>query len=282
MILSEELLDQHLLNWLKEDLPFFDVSNSFIPEREGKAYILTREDIVVAGIPVVARLYKILGVRTNPLVKDGDQISKDQKLIEITGSLRKILQGERVALNIFSRMCGIATMTKSLIDRAKKHVPGIRIAATRKTTPGLRLFEKYAVVVAGGEPHRFSLSDCVMIKDNHISIFGSVSKAMNAARKNSSFTTKIEIEVETIEQALEAAKARADIIMLDNFKPEKIKEAITLIREHHPSAIIELSGGITPSNLEKYLIPGVNVISMGFLTHSTKNADLSLEILSSF
>ncbi len=280
-MLVEQLLKKYFMLWLEEDIPFLDVSNWFIPNSAGKAVIFTKENIVVAGTPVIVKWYEFLGIKATPLVEDGQQVNKGQHLIEVKGSVQKILQGERIALNIFSRMCAIATLTRSLVKRSHSRIPAIRIAATRKTTPGLRIFEKYAVLVGGGDTHRFSLSDCVMIKDNHVVIFGSISKAIEEARKHTSFTTKIEVEADTIDQAIEAAKAKADIILLDNFNPEDIKRVIPKLRELHPTAIIELSGGISPSNLDDYLIPGVDVISMGFLTHSVKNVDLSLEIMTS-
>ncbi len=280
MMLVEELLVKHFKNWLEEDLPYFDLSNAFVPDQKGNAVILTKEDITVAGLPVVTKWFEFLGVKAKNLVSEGQEVKAGQHLVEISGSLRKILRGERIALNIFSRMCGIATLTRSLIKQARSLSSSIRIAATRKTTPGLRIFEKYAVFVGGGDTHRFSLSDCIMIKDNHVAIFGSITKAIEAARAHASFTTKIEIEADTIDQAIEAARAKADIIMLDNFDPKDIRQAMESIRALHPSVIIELSGGISPSNLEEYLIPGVDVISMGFLTHSVRNVDLSLEISS--
>lgn len=279
-MIAEQILEKYFRMWLEEDLPFLDVSNSFVPNMTGKAIIIAKEPIIVAGIPIITKWFDFLGLEAVPLVDEGQEAAPRQPLLEVVGPLRKILRGERIGLNIFSRMCAISTLTRSLVTMARTKVPSIRIAATRKTTPGLRLFEKYAVRVGGGDTHRFSLSDCIMIKDNHVSIFGSITNAIKAARQHASFTTKIEVEADTPEQAIEAARAKADIILLDNFKPEEIQSTIPKIREHHPRVIIELSGGITPENLEKYLISGVDVISLGFLTHSVKNVDLSLEVTS--
>jgi len=200
-------------------------------------------------------------------------------VMELSGSARAILSAERTVLNIMMRMSGIATETSKLVEATKKVNSKIRIACTRKTTPGFRYFEKKAVALGGGDTHRFRLDDMILIKDNHLSIIGGVREAVKQARLKTSFSKKIEVEVENPEQALEAALAGADIIMFDNMPPEEAKKTLELLEERglREKVLIELSGGITPENIEKYSALNVDIISMGYITHSARALDLSLD-----
>ena len=210
------------------------------------------------------------------LLPRGDAIKKRKPVLEIKGTVRSILKAERLALNIIGRMSGIASETKILVERCKKINPRVTIAATRKTTPGFRSFEKKAVMLGGGMPHRYGLYDAVLIKDNHLKIIGSVEEAIKKVKKK--IPDKIiEIEVENESDALIAATMRADVIMLDNLNPKSGQRIARKVREINPDIIIEVSGGITPTNIENYA-SFADRISLGYLTHSVRNKDFSLEI----
>ncbi len=207
---------------------------------------------------------------------DGDVIAKGTVVATIKGSARSILKGERLSLNIIGRMSGIATETKKLVNKCRATNPNVTIAATRKTTPGFRRFEKKAVMIGGGESHRFGLFDAVMIKDNHLKLIGSIEKAIKKVKEKVTDTI-IEVEVENMHDAETAAALHVDVIMLDNFDPEKGEAVAKKIRKINPHTIIEISGGITEENIEKYAC-FADRISLGYLTHSIKNKDFSLEI----
>ena len=201
--------------------------------------------------------------------------------MELDGDAGTILSVERTVLNILMRMSGIATTTSNLISRVNEKNPNIRVAATRKTTPGLQLFEKEAVKIGGGDTHRYRLDDCVLIKDNHIALVGDVKTCVENARNYASFTKKIEIEVENIKDALEASIAGADIVMLDNMSPEEVKNVIKALENKNlrENILVEVSGGINPDNIEYYADTGIDIISTGYITHSVPSLDLSLEII---
>lgn len=277
----DKLLEKRLLEFLEEDLGFGDITtNALIPEDAiAEARIIVKRDGVIAGIREAGIILKLLNVNFKPLVKDGDRVTSGQTIVELSGSARAILSAERTILNIMMRMSGIATETAKLVDAAKKNNPKLRIACTRKTTPGFRYFEKRAVILGGGDSHRFRLDDMILIKDNHLSIVGGVKEAVNQARSRCSFSKKIEIEVENADQALEAASAGADIIMFDNMSPEEAKKTLKLLEEKglRDKVLIELSGGITPENIEKYMALNVDIISMGYIIHSIRALDLSLD-----
>ena len=194
----------------------------------------------------------------------------------MSGSARAILAGERLALNIVMRMSGIATLTRSLVDKCRKVNPKVRVAATRKTTPGFRYFEKKAVLIGGGDPHRMGLYDAVLIKNNHIRLAGGVKEALKRAAKGS-YMMKVEIEVETPEQAFVALENGADIIMLDNFGPEEAKKLSHRLKKARPEVLIEISGGIRPDNIEKYAA-AADIVSLGWLTHSVRSVDFSMKV----
>ena len=270
--------DEAILNALKEDIPWEDVSaNSVVPEGvRGHAQLLAKADGVLAGLGVFARTFALLDDEVQVVFhkKDGDEVKKGELVAEVTGDMRAILSGERTALNFLQRMSGIATYTR----RAVKLLEGskTKLVDTRKTTPGLRAFEKYAVGVGGGGNHRFNLSDGVLLKDNHIGAAGGVKEAIEAAKRYAPFVRKIEIEVETIEQLKEALAAGADIVMLDNMSPELLKEALKLTKGRVET---EISGNVTAENVKLYASLGADYISSGALTHSAPILDLSLKNL---
>ncbi|MBR2409956.1 MAG: carboxylating nicotinate-nucleotide diphosphorylase [Lachnospiraceae bacterium] len=270
--------DELILSALKEDVNSEDVStNAVMPEyRLGEVELLCKEDGVIAGLPVFARVFELLDADTEVTLfaKDGDEVKKGQKLGVIRGDIRVLLSGERTALNYLQRMSGIATYTRSiavLFEGSKT-----KLLDTRKTTPNMRIFEKYAVKVGGGYNHRYNLSDGVLLKDNHIGAAGSVAKAVAMAKEYAPFVRKIEIEVENLDMFKEALAAGADIIMLDNMSVEDMKEAVSLAAG---KAEIECSGNVTRENVERLINIGVDYISSGALTHSAPILDLSLKNL---
>ena len=270
--------DELILSALKEDISSEDVStNAVMPDYQlGEVELLCKEDGVIAGLPVFARVFELLDANTEVTLfaKDGDTVTKGQKLGVIRGDIRVLLSGERTALNYLQRMSGIATYTRSiavLFEGSKT-----KLLDTRKTTPNMRIFEKYAVKVGGGYNHRYNLSDGVLLKDNHIGAAGSVAKAVAMAKEYAPFVRKIEIEVENLDMFKEALDAGADIIMLDNMSVEDMREAVRLAAG---TAEIECSGNVTRENVERLIDIGVDYISSGALTHSAPILDLSLKNL---
>lgn len=270
--------DELILSALKEDISSEDVStNAVMPDYQlGEVELLCKEDGVIAGLPVFARVFELLDAETEVTLfaKDGDEVKKGQKLGVIRGDIRVLLSGERTALNYLQRMSGIATYTRSiavLFEGSKT-----KLLDTRKTTPNMRIFEKYAVKVGGGYNHRYNLSDGVLLKDNHIGAAGSVAKAVAMAKEYAPFVRKIEIEVENLDMFKEALEAGADIIMLDNMSVEDMREAVRLA---DGKAEIECSGNVTRENVERLIDIGVDYISSGALTHSAPILDLSLKNL---
>jgi nicotinate-nucleotide pyrophosphorylase (carboxylating) len=251
-------------------------SDALFTKQTARAIIISKEDCIVAGLEEAGQVFQRVGAIAISLVKDGSIVKKSKIVVEIKGPVRSILKGERLALNIIGRMSGIATETNKIVKRCHKINPKVTIAATRKTTPGFRIFEKKAIVLGGGKPHRYGLYDAVLIKDNHLRIIGSVEEAIKTV--TSKIQNKIiEIEVENESDALSAAKMNVDIIMLDNLDPGTGKIIAHKIREINPSILIEVSGGITRENIDKYA-SFADRISLGYLTHSIKNKDFSLEI----
>lgn len=269
----EAVIDQSFA----EDLGNGDItSEGVVPaQRISEAHLYIKEPAVVAGLAIFAQVLKRLDgdLFFEPLVPEAAVVSQTPYLIaNIKGSSRALLAGERTALNILQRLSGIATMTARFVALAKPH--GISILDTRKTTPGLRILEKWAVMAGGGTNHRFGLYDQILIKDNHIRIAGSVREAVKRARAYRS-AMPVEVEVASFEQLQEALSLKVERIMLDNMMPEQVRQAVAQIKG---AAMVEVSGGINLSNLTQYLIPGVDAISIGALTHSVKNVDISLEI----
>jgi len=211
---------------------------------------------------------------------DGEKIQKDKVIMEISGDPHDILSLERTVLNLMMRMSGIATLTAKLVELVKNVNPDIIVAGTRKTTPGLQFFEKDAIRSGGGDTHRYRLDDEILIKDNHLALVGDVAEAVSRARKYASFTKKIEIEVENTDETLQAARAGADIIMLDNMAPEEVINVLAVLEKERlrSNVIIEVSGGINSDNIVDFAKTGVDVISTGYMTHSARSLDLSLEL----
>lgn len=270
--------DQLIRMALQEDITSEDVStNAVMPTAtKGTVDLIAKEDGVIAGLDIYARVFTILDEKTEIdfHCKDGDEVKKGELMATVTGDIRVLLSGERVALNYLQRMSGIATYTRQvakLLEGSK-----VTLLDTRKTTPNCRVFEKYAVRVGGGCNHRYNLSDGVLLKDNHIGAAGSVTKAIQMAKAYAPFVRKIEIEVETLEQVKETVEAGADIIMLDNMTPEVMKQAVELINGR---AQTECSGNITKENIQKIREIGVDFVSSGALTHSAPILDISMKNL---
>lgn len=270
--------DELILAALKEDIPWEDVSaNAVIGEdARGHADLIAKADGVLAGLPVFARTFALLDDAAEVVLhkQEGEEVHAGERVAEVTGNMRAILSGERTALNFLQRMSGIATYTRE----TARLLEGTHtvLLDTRKTTPLLRSFEKYAVTVGGGRNHRFNLSDGVLLKDNHIGAAGGVANAIRRAREYAPFVRKIEVEVETLEELDEALAAGADIVMLDNMKGELLAEAV---RRAKGRAQTEISGNVTRENVRQYVVLGVDYISSGALTHSAPILDLSLKHL---
>jgi nicotinate-nucleotide pyrophosphorylase (carboxylating) len=282
MFVPRRILEEKLRQLLAEDLGQGDVTvAAVIPANlKVKGVVVAKEEGVVAGIEEATILAEFLGLKVQTQVDDGDKIKNKMVLMEISGDAQTILAAERTLLNLLSRMSGIATKTRTLTGKLKKANLKTRIAATRKSPPGLLYFDKKAVIVGSGDPHRLHLDDMILIKDNHIAIVGSVEETVKKAKANASFTKKIEVEVTKAEDAMKAAKAGADIVMLDNFSPKQAKEASEMLRNAgFGDVLIEVSGGITSETLREYAMAQVDIISMGELTHSVKALDISLEIV---
>ena len=263
---------------LEEDITSEDVStNAVMPTKvQGTVDLIAKEDGVIAGMDVYARVFKLLDEDTNieMFCHDGDEVREGDLMAKVTGDIRVLLSGERVALNYLQRMSGIATYTRSVAKLLEGS--GVTLLDTRKTTPNCRVFEKYAVRVGGGCNHRYNLSDGVLLKDNHIGAAGSITKAIQMAKAYAPFVRKIEIETETLEQVAEAVEAGADIIMLDNMTPEVMKQAVALIDGR---AQTECSGNITKENIARICEIGVDFVSSGALTHSAPILDISMKHL---
>ncbi|MBO5328374.1 MAG: carboxylating nicotinate-nucleotide diphosphorylase [Clostridia bacterium] len=263
---------------LREDISQEDVTtNAVMPDyKKGTVQLICKQDGVICGLYVFERTFKILDNNTQITfyAKDGDFVKKGQLVADIVGDIRVLLSGERTALNYLQRMSGIATYTRSVAELLKG--TKTKLLDTRKTTPNMRIFEKYAVKVGGGNNHRYNLSDGVLLKDNHIGAAGGVKEAILAAKEYAPFVRKIEVEVENLEMCKEAVEAGADIIMLDNMTPEQMKEAVKLIAGR---AQTECSGNVTKENIKNITDCGVDFVSSGALTHSAPILDLSLKNL---
>ncbi|MCR8487191.1 MAG: carboxylating nicotinate-nucleotide diphosphorylase [Crenarchaeota archaeon] len=275
-----EIFAKKFLEWLEEDAPYDDITTMLLDNECFEAILLAKSDGVVAGLDLLAETLIKFGLHVEQFKRDGEEFSSGVILATIRGDVRKILTFERTLLNILNRLCGIARLTRMIVKNAKAVNPNVRIAATRKTTPGLRLLEKYAVSVGGGDTHRFSLSDQILIKDNHIRAIGSVEEAIKRAKSKASFSHKIEIEVSSVEDALKAAELGADIIMLDNMSPEEIRLVVSELKRRglRDRVLLEASGRINLENIEEYASTGVDVISLGIITHSAPSCDISLEL----
>jgi len=269
-----KIVEQALL----EDIGTGDITTESIisSNLKAKGIIKTSEEGVVAGLDIVHLVFQKLDseIIFQEKIKDGTKVAQGKVLAEITGPARTILKGERVALNFLQRMSGIATITSKFCQQVKDFP--VRIVDTRKTTPGLRILEKYAVRMGGGYNHRFGLYDAVLIKDNHIAVAGGIKSAVNSIRKQTSHTIKIEVEVENLSQLQEALEIKVDIIMLDNMDLNTMKKAVKMVKG---KVLIEASGGITLEKVREIAQTGVDLISIGSLTHSVKSLDISMEIV---
>lgn len=279
--MTEAYLRKKIREMLAEDLGKGDVtSNTLIgPRLRARAEVISKQTGVLAGAKEAAMVFREAGVRVKLLRRDGDNIRPGEVIMELEGPARKILAAERVALNLMMRMSGIATATRELIRLARKENPKVVVAATRKTAPLLKYFDKRAVKIAGGSPHRFDLSEQVLIKDNHLRLVGSITAAVRKFKDRGGFG-KIEVEATTPEEVLEAARAGADIVMLDNMTPKQILTAIKLLEKEglRKRVSLEASGGITPANIAEYAATGVETISTSYMTMRSHAVDMALKV----
>ena len=282
MFVPRKILERKLMEILAEDVGQGDATTAVVvpAETSVEAEIIAKEQGVVAGIEETKILAESLGFCADAQLADGDVVKNKQVVAKLDGNARVILTAERTMLNMLSRMSGIATTTRNLVEKIAKAHLTTSIAATRKTAPGLLYFDKKAVQIGGGDPHRMHLDDLILIKDNHIRIAGSAETAIKKARAGVSFTKKIEIEVTNPEEAMRAAEGGAEIVMLDNFSPRLIKQTVELMKKkgQFGKVLLEASGGITADNLLEYASTGVDILSLGEITHSCRSLNLSLEI----
>lgn len=268
---------KELAKFLSEDLGKGDITSNLLPRKKIRARIISRQEGIIAGVNYVKEVFSSKGCKVRIIKKDGNKTKINQTVLEITGYAQSVLSCERTALNLLSRMSGIATKTKKLVEKINDVNPKVKLFATRKTAPGLRFFDKEAVKIGGGEKHRMSLDEMIMIKDNHLAVAGSLARLVTRARKK---YKKIEVEVENQEEALLAASMGVNIIMLDNFLPKEIISTInrlekSKLRKH---VKLEASGGINEKNVGVYAKTGVDIISVGEITNAVIGLDFSLEI----
>lgn len=277
MKLLQCYIDNIITNALMEDINYIDAAadNLIPPEHESSAYYVAKDSGVVCGIEIAKRVFELSGenVTFKILMADGTKVKKGDIIAELEGSTLTMLKGERTALNILQHMSGIATATNKCVEL----VAGTKAAVTdtRKTLPGLRALQKYAVTVGGGKNHRYNLSDAAMLKDNHIDAYGGITAAVSALREKIGHTVKIEVEVRTLDELREALDNKVEIIMLDNMSCEEMKEAVEITNSR---ALLEASGNVTAENIRSVAETGVNIISLGALTHSVKCFDISMKI----
>jgi len=278
------LVEEKIKEFLSEDLGFGDITTDALIDDNSmaEAEIVFKEEGVVAGVEEAATIFELVGCKSHILINDGEKVKPQTIVLKVEGPSKNILKGERVSLNILMRMSGIATATKQVLTLARKYNSKIRVTATRKTTPGFRYFEKKAVKIGGGDTHRLRLDDCVLIKDNHLKLMPSISEAVRKVLDMVSFTKKVEIEVESSSQAIEAVEAGADIVMLDNMEPTEIRRTLRELKRRgiRNKILIEASGGITIENIADYAKTGADILSLGSLTHSVQAIDISLRMKS--
>ena len=271
----EHFVEELLKNFLKEDIATGDITTEGVCRGE-KAIgtIKAKEGGVLAGMPFAIRVFELLGdIKLIYAKTDGESFQKGETLMTLEGPAQVLLKGERTALNILQRLSGIATLTNKMVKELEG--TNIELLDTRKTTPGFRYFEKYAVKVGGGKNHRFGLYDMVLIKDNHKKVAGSLREAVRRVKQMVGPAYRVEVEVESLEELSEALSCEVDVVMLDNFSPEDAKKAVNMVRG---KVKVEVSGNITPENIKEYAIEGVNYISCGFITHSARWIDMSMKI----
>ncbi len=277
-----DIMRQDLARLVYEDIGFEDLTTQALipPSMIIRGRIVAQEEGVVAGLELASSIFREFSIQTSLKKQDGDWVAPWEVLMEVEGEARSILSVERTALNLLMRMSGIATLTHRIIEMVREVNPTVIIAGTRKTTPGLQFFEKDAIRVGGGDTHRYRLDDAVLIKDNHLALVGSVTEAVERARKHASFTKKIEVEADTLDQALQAAQAGADIVLLDNMSLDQIRTVLSLLKNGglRDKVLVEASGGINPDNIMAYAKLEVDVISTGYITHSARSLNLNLEL----
>jgi len=282
MFLPRKILEEKLLRILAEDVGQGDVTTTLVVPASTtvEAEIIANESGTIAGMEETRILLDCLGLRAEAMVNDGDSIKPEQTLFRIIGDARTILSAERTMLNLLSRMSGIATTTRELVEKIRKAHLKTRVACTRKTALGLLYFDKKAVNVGGGDTHRLHLDDMILIKDNHVAIAGNIRKAIQTARRGASFSKKTEVEVTRVDDTLIAAKAGADVIMLDNFLPKQVEDACKLLKKAklYGTVLLEASGGITSETILRFASTGVDIVSLGEITDNPRPLDISLEV----
>jgi nicotinate-nucleotide pyrophosphorylase (carboxylating) len=283
MFLPRKIIEERLLKILAEDAGEGDVTSSILipADMNVEAFVMAKETGFIAGVEEARILLHSLGIEVDASLQDGAKTKPGQTVLKMHGDARTILSVERTLLNLLSRMSGIATATKNLVAQLRKAKMKARVACTRKTAPGLLYFDKKAVEIGGGDTHRLHLDDMILIKDNHLAVAGDVGEAVRTAKKNASFSKKIEVEVTRAEDVLRAVEAGADIVMLDNFSPAQIRRTIESMKKDKSfgKVLLEASGGITSQNVIDYASTGVDLISLGELTQSSRALNMSLEVV---
>ena len=277
----DDTLDTEIERFLQEDISNGDItSDLFIDSTSvSDAQILSREPGLLSGRKELTQIFDYFNIKSNWSFQDGEYFDSNTQIVKLNGSSKSLLLSERVSLNLLGHMSGIATSTNHAVTITKKISPNTNISATRKTLPGLRKYEKYSVIVGGGLPHRYDLNEMILIKDNHNKLITNLKESVNTARDKIDSNKKIELEVDSLESALNAVDLDVDIILLDNMTPEDISKFILKLKQISEPPLTEASGGINFSNLESYALTQVDIISMGALTHSSKSIDFSLQII---
>jgi len=270
-------IKKELLRFISEDIQGGDITSVLLPKKKIKAKIISRQEGVLAGVKFAGDIFRLKGCNVKIIKKDGAKLKSNQIILQISGNAGTVLSCERTALNLLSRMSGIATQTNFLVSKIRKINTKTKLYSTRKTAPGLRFFDKEAIMIGGGHKHRMSLNDMVMIKDNHLLVTNSMEGIIKSARKRHKH---VEVEVENQRDAILAASSGATIVMLDNFSPVQIKKTITALQKKklRNTVKLEASGGINSKNIAAYAKTGVDMISVGSITNSVKGLDLSLEV----
>ncbi len=282
-MIPKKILEEKFRNFVEDDVGQGDLTTLIVVPSGTivKAKILAKEHGIIAGIEETSMFLESFGLQATPILTDGSKVKPDQVVLRIDGDARTLLSIERTMLNLLSRMSGIATATNRLVKKVKQAGFGTRVACTRKVAPGLSYFDKKAVRIGGGDTHRLHLDDMILIKDNHLTLIEDIETAVKRAREAVSFSKKIEVEVSTTKEALEAVEAGADIVMLDNFSPGQAKSTVELMMKKglRNKALVESSGKITEKNILEFAATGVDIISLGEITDSAKALDISLEIV---
>lgn len=283
MDIARSVVEDEVRSFLAEDIGYGDITTNALIDSKQRAEgrVVCKENAVVAGIEEALFLLELTGCQGTARAHDGDRVKAGTMILSAMGPARALLGVERTLLNLLAHMSGVATATANLSSIVKKESSGrVRVACTRKTLPGLRYFEKRAVELGGGDTHRLRLDDAVLIKDNHLKLTGSIAESVRKAKKDVSFTKKVEVEVTRRDQAVEAAEAGADIVLLDNMTPKEVEQSVDLLKARglRDWLLVEASGGIRKENIATYARTGVDVISVGAITHSASSTDLNMEI----